>query len=518
MLDQSARLWPEHVTDSPIYYYLLFSYITRSIIKAQNNNSLNFFFQEFASPELTQNRTNKKHLSTIMETTETNTISSTKSVSSSPEVDYDTIISPKPISKILPKINLETITENSNELSLKRPEIPFLNISSPGIPSNKVSEAICMSLYTVLPEETINVTKSFIKKPALVDTDEIMDFFTTTPENKRNKFSSSQKKSNFNESITCPSETCFVPRKLGAQENVSVLPSFSDLSKFENTELLTEPILLKSSKIVKNVSILPSFADMLKLDVIEPIQLKAKNTFADSSKFDNITESNFKLNQITGNSTKIQNLDESLLKPCDNQKSRSFYQQSSQPECEDSLKFDFSLKKEQSISINDNLPIKHKSILDSFREIQNLSIKAEDLSIDILIDGEDFDQDEFGKSIYISKSPIKQIKLLTDEWDELNSDSKSSGNFYHPEVDLNETQHRLNLFVNSKIINPFDTNLCDTLLEKVDFYTFLKDEVPSCTMIDKVHPLKVNSVVQIGKENFQIYTLIGKGAFGKVFR
>lgn len=498
-----------------------------------------------------------------METTETNTISSTKSsVSSSPEVDYDTITSPKPTSKILPKPNLETITENSNELSIKRPEIPSLNISSPGIPTNKVCETTWASLFPVLPEETINVTKSFIKKPALVDTDEMMDFFTTTPENKRNKFSSAQKKAIFNDSIPCPStntETSFIPKKLEMQKNVSVLPSFSDLSKFEITEQLTEPIRLKSSHVVKNVSVLPSFSemsklemteqltepirlksshvaknvsvlpsfsDMSKLEMTEPINLKsvlppsfaeAKNTFADFSKFENITETNFKLTQITGNSTKIQILEESLLKPDENQKQRSFYQRS-QTEAEESLKLDFSLKKEQSISINDTLPVKRRSILDSFREIQNSSIKAGDLSIDILIDGEDFDQDEFGKSIYIPKSPVKQIKLLTDDWDELNSDSKSSGSFYHPQVDLNETQQRLNLFVNSNKINPFDTNLCDALLEKVDFYTFLKDEVPSCTMINKVYPLKVNSVVAVGKENFQIYKLIGEGAFGKVFR
>lgn len=459
-----------------------------------------------------------------METTETNTISSTKSVSSSPEVDYDTITSPKPISKILPKINLETITENSNEFSIKKPEISSLNISSPGISTNKVSESTFISLNPILPEETINVTKSFIKKPALVDTDEIMDFFITTPENKRNKFSSSQKKTNFNDSITCPSETFFIPKKLVTQTNVSVLPSFSDLSKFENTEQLTEPILVKSSNIPKSVSILPSFSDMVKISMTEQIQLNSKNisftknTCTDLSKFENITQTNFKLNQITGNSTEIQYLDESLLKPDENQKPRSFCQQKSQTDGENSLKLDFSLKKEQSISINDNQSIKRKSILDSFREIQNLSIKAEDLSIDILIDGEDFDQDEFGKSIYIPKSPIKQIKLLTDEWDELNSDSKSSDSFYHPQVDLNETQQRLNLFVNSKKINPFDTNLCDALLEKVDFYTFLKDEVPSCTMINKVCPLKVNSFVEIGNENFEIHRLIGEGAFGKVFR
>lgn len=455
-----------------------------------------------------------------METTETNTISSTKSVSSSPEVDYDTITSPKPISKILPKPNLETITENSNELSIKRPEIPSLNISSPEILTNKVYETTCVSLFPVLPEETINITKSFIKKPALVDTDEMMDFFTTTPENKRNKFFSSQKKTIFNDSIKCPSintENSFVPKKLEIQKNVSVLPSF-DISNFEITEPLTEPIRLKSTKVAKNVSVLPSFSDMSKLEMTETINLKlVLPSFTDLSKFENITESNFKLTQITGNSTKIQNLEESLLKPDENQKQRSFYQKSP-IEVEESLKFNFSLKKEQSISINDILPVKRRSILDSFREIQNSSIKTADLSIDILIDGEDFDQDEFGKSIYIPKSPVKQVKLLTDDWNELNSDSKSSDSFYHPQVDLNETQQRLNLFVNSNKINPFDTNLCDALLEKVDFYTFLKDEVPSCTMINKVHPLKVNSVVEVGKESFQINKLIGEGAFGKVFR
>lgn len=472
-----------------------------------------------------------------METTESNTISSTKSsVSSSPEVDYESMTSPRTATKNIPRTNnLETITENSNELSIKRPEIPSLNISSPGIPTNKVYETPCKSICPI-PDSSVNVTKSFIKKPELLDTDEIMDFFTTTPENKRNKFGSSQmtqKKAVFNESITCP-ENSYIPRMLEMQKNISVLPSFS-CSKFEMTEQITEPILVKSSQVKKNVSVLPSFSDMSKLEVTEPILLKScdvkKNvsfaevcsmkpsTFADMSKMDNITESNFKLTQISGNSTKIQNFEESLLRPAENQKARSFYQRS-QSEPEESFKLDFSLKKEKSMSINDGLtsiPSKPRSILDSFKEIKDLSIKADDLSIDILIDGEDFDQDEFGKSIYIPKSSIKQAKRLTDDWDELSSDSKPFGSFYHPIVDLDETQQRLDGFLHTKNINPFDTNMCDAFLEKVDFYTFLKEEVLSCTMVNKVRPMKPNSILTVGKESFEVSKCIGEGAFGKVF-
>lgn len=515
-----------------------------SVILGQLYKFLFFLFslkETVVSPEFTQNMTNNKQLSTIMETTETNTISSTKSsVSSSPEVDYDTITSPKTASKNLPKTNLETITENSNELSIKK-EISCLNITSPEIPTNKVYDTTCPSLCPV-PDESVNVTKSFMKKPALLDTDEMMDFFTTTPEYKKNKFASSHKKVILNESKTYPNvntETSFIPKKLITQNNVSVLPSFSDMPKFENTENLTEPILVKSH-VKKNVSVLPSFSEMSIFEKTEPIVLNPsivkKNTsfvlpsikkrFGDVTKFESnteeITESNFKMIQISGNSTKIQNLEESLLKPDDKQKARSFYQ-NSLAETEESYKFDFSLKKEQSISINDVLNsshLKRKSILDSFREIKNASIneKVEDSSIDILIDDEDFDQDEFGKSIYIPKSPIENVKQLSDVWDELNSHSgTTTDSFYHPQVDLNETQQRLDLFVQAEYKNPFDTNLCDAFLEKVEFYTFLKDEVPSCTMINKVHPLKVNTIVKVGKESFEINKLIGEGAFGKVY-
>lgn len=469
-----------------------------------------------------------------METTESNTISSTKSsVSSSPEVDYESMTSPRTATKNIPRTtNLETITENSNELSIKRSEVPTLNNSSPGIPTNKVYETTCLSICP-LPESSVNVTKSFIKKPALVDTDEMMDFFTTTPENKRNKFASShmtQKKAVFNESSP---ENSFIPKKLEIQKNVSFLPSFS-YSKFEMTEQITEPILVKAAQVKKNVSVLPSFSDMSKLEITEPISLKSSEvmtnvsfaevcaakprTFADMSKLDNITESNFKLTQISGNSTKIQNFEESLLKPAENQKPRSFYQRCP-TETEESYNFDFSLKKEKSISISEpsSIPNQRKSILDSFKEIKDLSIKAEDLSIDILIDGEDFDQDEFGRSIYIPKSPIKHVKRLTDDWDELHSDGRASGSFYHPTVDFNETQQRLDIFVNSQSINPFDTNLCDAFLEKLEFYTFLKDKVPTCMMVNKVRPLKPNSILKVGKESFEVSKCIGEGAFGKVF-
>lgn len=97
----------------------------------------------------------------------------------------------------------------------------------------------------------------------------------------------------------------------------------------------------------------------------------------------------------------------------------------------------------------------------------------------------------------------------TDSW--YNQDLDVTVNFHL------DPGHVPKSVASSKTVDPFDNQLINTFLDKVDFVNYLND-VHECDMKEKIPPLKQGTDVQIVDKVFHVRKLVGTGAFGRIYR
>lgn len=208
------------------------------------------------------------------------------------------------------------------------------------------------------------------------------------------------------------------------------------------------------------------------------------------------------------------------------------------------------------ITLSDDIRTEHKDI--SRIEQQSLHIKEEQLSLKTLehttspqpivnaLSADDlrllktrnvsvsFSEEEFQKihsmdalenSIYVKRSTVGPVlEVEHDCWVEDSREDLiqaaptiSVGTYLHCPVDLNETKQIIDNHIDQNS-DPFDAQVQRAFLENIELMEYVDREVESCQMVNTLRPLRVNMTVEVNERQFNVMSLIGKGAFGSVYR
>nr|XP_029719042.1 uncharacterized protein LOC109406321 [Aedes albopictus] len=134
----------------------------------------------------------------------------------------------------------------------------------------------------------------------------------------------------------------------------------------------------------------------------------------------------------------------------------------------------------------------------------------------VIIELDDGDSDELGKSIYVQK-PQSTCTEKVQRWDEIDENFNPQNNAYvKKEVDPDETMHFIYQQTQTGEIDPFDPKLQEAFLEQLDFMKYI-EELTTCSLVNKVQPLSRGMVVDICDARFSIQKKIGEGTFGMVY-
>lgn len=123
-------------------------------------------------------------------------------------------------------------------------------------------------------------------------------------------------------------------------------------------------------------------------------------------------------------------------------------------------------------------------------------------------------------SIYVKRVSFN-VPEVDEPWSEGPGDVDEAticiGKYLRHSVDLNETEQIIEEHIDNKS-DPFDAKVQQAFLEKHDLMGFVERDVDSCQMVNKLRPLRVNMTVDLNERKFSVMSLIGKGAYGSVFR
>ncbi|XP_055638237.1 uncharacterized protein LOC129776553 isoform X2 [Toxorhynchites rutilus septentrionalis] len=132
-----------------------------------------------------------------------------------------------------------------------------------------------------------------------------------------------------------------------------------------------------------------------------------------------------------------------------------------------------------------------------------------------VIEINDGDSDDLGKSIYVPKQPISNE--LQTKWEEIDEHFNPANNEYmKKEVDLDGTMQFIYHQTHLGEMDPFDTKLQEAFLEKLDFMSYI-EELPTCVLVNKVQPLSKGMVTSVRDTKFTVIKKIGEGTFGTVY-
>uniref|UniRef100_A0AAG5CUH3 Mitotic checkpoint serine/threonine-protein kinase BUB1 n=1 Tax=Anopheles atroparvus TaxID=41427 RepID=A0AAG5CUH3_ANOAO len=122
-------------------------------------------------------------------------------------------------------------------------------------------------------------------------------------------------------------------------------------------------------------------------------------------------------------------------------------------------------------------------------------------------------------SIYHPRPTIPQED--EERWEEIDEQfDPQVDNEYRrkPPADMECTIQHINACVAADDVDPFDKQLLDAFLERLDFMNYIA-ELPNCTLMNKVQPLKKGARLALtdGGDAYEVQQKIGKGAYGTVF-
>ncbi|XP_058447206.1 uncharacterized protein LOC131427760 [Malaya genurostris] len=132
-----------------------------------------------------------------------------------------------------------------------------------------------------------------------------------------------------------------------------------------------------------------------------------------------------------------------------------------------------------------------------------------------VIELDDCDSNDLGKSIYVRKltSPVE----VNQKWEEIDEHFNPANNLYmKKEVDLDGTIQFICHQTQAGEVDPFDPKLQEAFLEKINFMSYI-EELPTCSLVNKVQPLVKGMVVSVQDTKFSVMKKIGEGTFGTVY-
>lgn len=126
-------------------------------------------------------------------------------------------------------------------------------------------------------------------------------------------------------------------------------------------------------------------------------------------------------------------------------------------------------------------------------------------------------------SIYVKRTSLDAVDE-TESWSEvediLDNDDAATiciGTYLRHSVDLNQTELIIEEHMDTNS-DPFDEKVQKAFLEKHDLMGFVERDVDSCQMVNTLRPLRPNMTVPLNERKFTVMALIGKGAYGSVYR
>ncbi|XP_021708404.1 uncharacterized protein LOC5575051 [Aedes aegypti] len=183
------------------------------------------------------------------------------------------------------------------------------------------------------------------------------------------------------------------------------------------------------------------------------------------------------------------------------------------------------------ISPGDAKPLRNIDFEISRSEVEMRKLDLDDKKIDsdgftvpaapvfkspIIIELDDGDSDELGKSIYVQKPQTTSSEKI-QRWDEIDENFNPQNNAYvKKETDPDETMQFIYQQTQTGEIDPFDPKLQEAFLEQLDFMKYI-EELSTCSLVNKVQPLSKGMVVNICDTKFSVQKKIGEGTFGMVY-
>uniref|UniRef100_A0A182N281 BUB1 N-terminal domain-containing protein n=1 Tax=Anopheles dirus TaxID=7168 RepID=A0A182N281_9DIPT len=121
-------------------------------------------------------------------------------------------------------------------------------------------------------------------------------------------------------------------------------------------------------------------------------------------------------------------------------------------------------------------------------------------------------------SIYHPRPAISQEAELWDEIDQHSDGEQHKKEYLHKTIDMDGTVQQINAHIATDDIDPFERQLLEAFLDRVDFLTYIS-ELPCCLMMNVVHPLRKDELVQMKQDGvkFRVQQKIGKGSYGSIY-
>ncbi|XP_017129724.1 uncharacterized protein LOC108147594 [Drosophila elegans] len=117
-------------------------------------------------------------------------------------------------------------------------------------------------------------------------------------------------------------------------------------------------------------------------------------------------------------------------------------------------------------------------------------------------------------SIYYKTTPVTP-KQSHRSWSRSDLETPPRERFVHPKSSLDQSV--LNETVADPNRNPFKVELISSLLESIDFSMYI-EKLPHCHLVGHVKRLHPNSQLEVLNEKFEVSKMIGKGAYGSVYK
>ncbi|KAH8277711.1 hypothetical protein KR018_003981 [Drosophila ironensis] len=117
-------------------------------------------------------------------------------------------------------------------------------------------------------------------------------------------------------------------------------------------------------------------------------------------------------------------------------------------------------------------------------------------------------------SIYYKAVPLTPIQSHKS-WRMSVSKTPIEENFVHPKGNMEESV--LNETIANAEVNPFNVETNAALLESIDFSMYI-EKLPHCQLVGQVKRLHPNIHIEVHDERFEVLKMVGKGAYGSVYR
>uniref|UniRef100_A0A182QID7 Mitotic checkpoint serine/threonine-protein kinase BUB1 n=1 Tax=Anopheles farauti TaxID=69004 RepID=A0A182QID7_9DIPT len=129
------------------------------------------------------------------------------------------------------------------------------------------------------------------------------------------------------------------------------------------------------------------------------------------------------------------------------------------------------------------------------------------------------ERNEADVSIYHPRPVISQEVERWEEIEQYPDAGQQSNEYLLPKsIDMDATMQQINAHIATSDVDPFERQLLEAFLDRVDFLTYIS-ELPSCQLVNVVHPLRKDLLVEMKKDDvaFRVQQKIGKGSYGTIY-